>query len=98
MEVNDLGQNFYRVTINYGFQESPDIPKAMSECPCGMAFELMETTFFFSRETLIPSRQPGMAFWREALFAVLTRNATTPMGFFKIPPNRVVELGVQMEI
>ncbi len=98
MEVHDLGQAFYRVTISYGFQEIPDIPKAMSECPCGMAFELMETTFFFSRETLIPSRKQGMARWREALFAFLTRNATTPMSFFRIPPNRVVELGAQMEI
>jgi KUP system potassium uptake protein len=98
MEVSHLGQGFHRVTISYGFQESPDIPQAMSECPCGMRFELMETTFFFSRETLIPSHKPGMAFWREALFAFLTRNATTPMRFFRIPPNRVVELGAQVEI
>jgi KUP system potassium uptake protein len=98
MEVKELGQDFYWVTINYGFQESPDIPQAMAECPCGMRFELMETTFFFSRETLIPSREPGMPFWRETLFAFLTRNATTPMSFFRIPPNRVVELGAQVEI
>jgi KUP system potassium uptake protein len=98
MEVTDLGQNFYRVNISYGFQESPDIPSAMADCPCGMRFELMETTFFFSRETLIPSREPGMALWRETLFAFLTRNATSPMSFFRIPPNRVVELGAQVEI
>jgi KUP system potassium uptake protein len=63
----------------------------------GLAFDLMDTSFFLSRETLIPSAVPGMALWREALFSWMSRNAATAMNFFRLPPNRVVELGTQVE-
>jgi KUP system potassium uptake protein len=63
-----------------------------------MALDLMDTTFFFSRENVIPTRGEGMMVWREHLYAMMARNAANPMTFFKIPPNRVVELGTQLNI
>ena len=65
---------------------------------CGMEFDMMTTSFFLSRQTLLPSKKPEMMIWREKLFAWLLRNAATAMEFFKLPTNRVVELGSQMEI
>jgi KUP system potassium uptake protein len=93
-----LAEGFYHVVIRYGFMDDIDIPKALSECPCGMQFDLMDTTFFFSRENLIPTRGEGMMLWREHIFAAMARNAASPMSFFQIPANRVVELGAQLEI
>ena len=98
LQVSHLGQGFHRVVVRYGFMDDVDIPKAMAECPCGMRFDLMETSFFFSRENLIPTRGEGMAMWREHLFAVMARSAVNPMRFFRIPPNRVIEMGTQLEI
>ncbi len=98
LEMSQLAEGFYHVVIRYGFMDDIDIPKALSECPCGMQFELMDTTFFFSRENLIPTRGEGMMLWREHLFATMARNAASPMTFFQIPANRVVELGAQLEI
>lgn len=98
LEMSRLAEGFYHVVIRYGFMDDVDIPKALAECPCGMQFELMDTTFFFSRENLIPTRGEGMMLWREHLFATMSRNAASPMTFFRIPANRVVELGAQLEI
>lgn len=98
LEMEKLAEGFYRVVVRYGFMDDIDIPKAMSECPCGMQFELMDTTFFFSRENLIPTRGKGMMIWRVHLFATMARNAASPMTFFRIPANRVIELGTQLEI
>ncbi len=99
LTVTPLGSNFYRITIRYGFKDDPDIPKALMQCTGhGVECNLMETSFFLSRETLIPSIAPGMALWRERLFASMTRNAGAAMAFFKIPTNRVVELGTQIEL
>jgi len=98
LEMAKLAEGFFHVIIRYGFMDDIDIPKAMSECPCGMEFDLMDTTFFFSRENLIPTRGEGMMVWREHLFATMARNAASPMTFFRIPANRVVELGTQLEI
>jgi KUP system potassium uptake protein len=99
MQVEDLGGSFYRVVVRYGFKDNPDIPKALSLCQvCGHQFNLMETSFFLSRETLIPTKMPGMALWREKLFAWMARNAGSAMSFFRIPTNRVVELGTQIEL
>ena len=98
LEMEKLAEGFYHVVIRYGFMDDIDIPKALAECPCGMQFELMDTTFFFSRENLIPTRGEGMMIWREHIFAAMARNAASPMTFFKIPANRVVELGAQLEI
>ncbi len=98
LELAKLAEGFYHVVIRYGFMDDVDIPKALSDCPCGMQFDMMDTTFFFSRENIIPTRGEGMSLWREHLFATMARNAASPMTFFQIPPNRVVELGAQLEI
>ena len=97
--LRDLGDGFYRMKLRYGFLEETDIPTALSNASmCGGAFEMMQTSFFLSRQTLISSKTPGMAVWREKLFAWMLRNAATAMEFFKLPTNRVVELGSQIEI
>ena len=97
--LRDLGDGFYRMTLRYGFLEETDIPAALAQASmCGGAFEMMQTSFFLSRQTLIASKTPGMAIWREKLFAWMLRNAATAMEFFKLPTNRVVELGSQIEI
>jgi KUP system potassium uptake protein len=94
-----LGQGFYRIVLRYGFMEDVDVPAALLRAgACGPAFRMQETSFFLGRQTLIPSKRPGMAIWREHLFAWLVRNAESAMEFFKLPPNRVVALGSQVEI
>jgi KUP system potassium uptake protein len=98
LELAKLAEGFYHVVIRYGFMDDIDVPKDLSTCPCGMQFDMMDTTFFFSRENIIPTRGEGMSLWREHLFATMARNAASPMTFFRIPPNRVVELGAQLEI
>ena len=98
-ECKDLGNGFYRVTIYCGFLEETDVPRLLGTLDlCGGAFEMMQTSFFLSRQTLIPSSKPGMAIWREKLFAWMLRNAASAMAFFRLPTNRVVELGSQVEI
>ena len=95
----DLGQGFYRVALNYGFLEETDVPAALKSVNmCGEPFDMMKTSFFLSRQTLIASSKPGMAIWREKLFAWMLRNAASAMSFFRLPSNRVVELGSQVEI
>nr|WP_231731764.1 MULTISPECIES: potassium transporter Kup [unclassified Sphingomonas] len=94
-----LGEGFHRVILRYGFMESPDIPAALKSFDrCGGEFRMMETSFFLSRQTLLASAHPGMALWREKLFAWMLRNAESAMEFFRLPTNRVVELGSQIEI
>jgi KUP system potassium uptake protein len=97
ISVQPLGGRLYRATLRYGFMENPDIPRALAASPA-INFELMDTSFFLNRETIIPSARPGMARWREHLFAWMSRNAATAMDFFRLPPNRVIELGSQVEI
>ncbi|GFE74962.1 MULTISPECIES: potassium transporter Kup [Novosphingobium] len=98
-EVEDLGQGFYRMVLHYGFMDEADIPAALAlEDRAGGPFKAMETSYFLSRQTLIPSSRPGMALWREKLFALMVRNAQSAMEFFKLPTNRVIELGSQLEI
>lgn len=98
-EMQDLGQGFYRLILRYGFVEEMDVPAALTEASiCGGPFDMMQTSFFLSRQTLLPSAKPGMALWREKLFAWMLRNAATAMEFFRLPTNRVVELGSQVEI
>jgi KUP system potassium uptake protein len=97
--AEDFGHGFYRLTLRHGFMEGVDIPAALKAVQdCGGPFTVMETSYFLSRQTLIPSERPGMAIWREKLFAWMIRNAESPMAFFKLPGNRVVELGSQVEI
>ncbi|MEM8918627.1 MAG: potassium transporter Kup [Pseudomonadota bacterium] len=99
VEVSDLGDGFYRLILNYGFMQETDVPAALKKVKeCGMEFKMMQTSFFLSRQTLLPSEKPQMMIWREKIFAWMLRNAATAMEFFKLPSNRVVELGSQMEI
>ncbi len=99
IEVRDLGSEFYRLIIQYGFMQELDIPAVLKTVEnCGPKLKMMDTSFFLARQTLLASDRPGMAIWREKLFAWMLRNAETAMEFFKLPTNRVVELGSQVEI
>ena len=98
-ETSDLGSGFFRLIIRYGFMQETDVPAALAAVErCGPEFKMMDTSFFLARQTLLASSRPGMAVWREKLFAWMLRNAESAMEFFKLPPNRVVELGSQVEI
>ncbi|AKQ42085.1 putative potassium transport system protein kup [Aurantiacibacter atlanticus] len=98
-EIMDLGDGFYRVILHYGFMQETNVPLALSSREmCGGPFDMMKTSFFLSRQTLLTADNPGMAVWREKLFSWMMRNAATPMEFFRLPTNRVVELGSQVEI
>jgi KUP system potassium uptake protein len=99
LETNDYGSGFFRVMLRYGFMEEIDVPGALSQLKgIGAKCKMMDTSFFLARQTLLPSSRPGMAIWREKLFAWMLRNAESAMEFFKLPTNRVVELGSQLEI
>jgi KUP system potassium uptake protein len=99
LTVAAKGHGFYRVAVRYGFTEDPDIPAALARISePGLDLAPMRVSFFLGRETLIPSKRPGMAMWREHLFSVMSRNARTATSFFALPPNRVVELGAQIEL
>lgn len=97
--LDDLGNGFHRMILRYGFVDEPDVPAALKSVQsCGPKFKMMETSFFLSRQTLLPSARPGMSLWREQLFSWMLRNAESAMEFFRLPTNRVVELGSQIEI
>ncbi|HEY0015877.1 MAG TPA: potassium transporter Kup [Longimicrobium sp.] len=97
--VSELGHGLHRVVLRYGFKEDPDIPLGLEQARThGLVFKPMETSYFLGRETLIASKNPGMALWREHLFSVMSRNARSATSFFGLPPNRVVELGAQIEL
>ncbi len=99
LEVTELGANFWRVIVRFGFMEVADVPQALKGgAAAGLPVEIFDTSFFLSREAIIPSMSPGMALWREILFAWMQKNATGAMDFFKLPPDRVVEVGSQIEI
>ena len=98
--VTALGEGFYLVRMHFGFKDDPDIPATLARCgEHGIApVELMETSFFLGRETIVPNRIPAMPFWRQVLFTWMFRNADTATAYFRIPTNRVVELGTQIEL
>ncbi len=99
LALEDLGGGFHRVQLRYGFMQTPDVPAALDRITaCGPQFRMIDTSFFLSRQTLLASSKPGMALWREQLFAWMLRNAESAMEFFRLPTNRVVELGSQVEI
>lgn len=99
IELKSFGQGFYKMAIKFGFLEDTDVPSALKGLTLdGEAIDMMKTSFFLSRQTLIASSKPGMAIWREKLFAWMMRNAASAMEFFRLPVNRVVELGSQVEI
>ncbi|ARJ67180.1 potassium transport protein Kup [Magnetospirillum sp. ME-1] len=97
--VEGLAEGFYRITVRYGFFQEPDIPKVLRLCKAfGLEFEMMDTSFFLGRETLVPSTHPEMPEWRERLFVIMSRNAVAATDFFRIPAGRVVELGIQVQL
>jgi KUP system potassium uptake protein len=99
LEVQELASGFYRMIVKYGFKDTPDVPAALELAgKHGLEFSMMETSFFLSRQTLVPISGEGMPLWREKLFAAMARNASSATVFFNIPANRVVELGTRIEI
>jgi len=99
VETKDYGAGFFRVILRFGFMEEINVPAALTAIKgCGPQCKMMDTSFFLARQTLLPSARPGMAIWRERLFAWMLRNAESAMEFFKLPTNRVIELGSQVEI
>jgi KUP system potassium uptake protein len=97
--VEDLPNEFYRVTVRYGFKDEPDLPRDLVLCAeQGLVLDAMDTSFFVGKEILIASNASGMAFWRKKIFIGLFRSAETITNQFKLPPNRVVELGSQLKI
>ena len=99
VEVTDLGESFWQVTVQYGFKDEPDLPAALALCEhFGLVFDMMDTSFFLGRETLLSRGSQGMACWRVLLFAAMFRNANSITAFFKLPANRVVELGAQVTL
>ncbi|MBP8290254.1 MAG: KUP/HAK/KT family potassium transporter, partial [Chromatiaceae bacterium] len=99
IKVIDLGQHFYRVFVSYGFMEQPNIPQALEGCgEQGLAINLHHTSFFLSREVVLPKLRPPMTLWRTLYFIWMLRNAQSATEFFRIPSNLVVELGTQVEI
>jgi len=99
IELRALGGEFHTLVLRYGFAESPDVPEMLARCEkAGMAFDMMDTTFFLSRESIVASDRRGMPIWRDKLFAFMQRNALAATAFFRIPGNRLIELGTQVEI
>ncbi|KUR75457.1 potassium transport protein Kup [Novosphingobium sp. FSW06-99] len=97
--VESIGHGFYRMIISIGFMDEANVPAELSaETRAGGPFKPMDTSYFLARQTLIASKRPGMSIWREKLFAWMIRNAESPMQFFRLPTNRVIELGSQLEI
>jgi KUP system potassium uptake protein len=97
MEV--VNEDFRKVVITYGFMESPNVPKALQLCrKQGLKFDIMATSFFLGRRSIVASATSGMPLWQDKLYIFLTRNAANPTDFFKIPPGRVVEMGAQVTV
>jgi KUP system potassium uptake protein len=99
VQVDALGHGFWRVTVNFGFMNTPDVPQALTLTQQqGLHIPVFETTYFLSRETVVPTPGEGMNNWRERLFAAMSRNAGGVVEFFKLPSNAVVELGTRVQI
>jgi KUP system potassium uptake protein len=99
IELKDLGKGFYQAIAHFGFMESPGVPEMLDSLRAkGLDLNPARISFFLGRETLIATKRPGMAIWREKLFAAMSRNSLRPTDFFHIPANRVVELGLQVEL
>ena len=99
MAIRDFGGGLFELTLRYGFMEDPDVPAALIQArDRGLLLDEADVTYFLGRETLIATKTPGMALWRERLFVVMAQNAVRATAFFRLPPERVVELGVQVEL
>lgn len=99
VQIVELGHNCYQLNVHYGFKDEPDIPGVLVQCgTLGLPFEMMETSFFIARQTVISAPGGGMTPWREHLFVTMSRNARGAADYYQIPTNRVIELGTQVEI
>ena len=99
VQVEVLAPGFWKVQVNYGFKNTPDIPKALELCKAkGLPVNLFETSYFLSREIVVPTKGAGMALWRESFFALMSRNSGSVAGFFRLPNNCVIELGTRVQI
>jgi KUP system potassium uptake protein len=99
VSVEALGNSLYNVRVQYGFMEDPDVPAALLQArSLGLPLSEDDVTYFLGRETILVTRRQGMAIWREKLFVLMSRNAVRATAFFRLPPERVVELGVQVEM
>jgi KUP system potassium uptake protein len=99
VSVEPLGQRLFNVRVQYGFMEDPDVPQSLRLARArGLPLDIDDLTYFLGRETIIVTRRKGMAIWRERLFVLMARNAVRATAFFRLPPERVVELGVQVEM
>jgi len=99
IEIQPLGEHIFRINASIGFAEDPDVPALLAQCHIdGRGFDLQETTFFLGRETILATKKPGMALWREKLFAWMSRNAERAASYFRIPSDRVIEIGTQIEL
>jgi KUP system potassium uptake protein len=98
VEFEPLGEGFYRVVANYGFMQSPNVPDVLAQVATrGVSIPPMDTSYYLGRERLVISGHAKMSRWRKKLFAIMSRNARSATEFFQIPPNRVIELGAQIE-
>jgi KUP system potassium uptake protein len=99
LTIDRLEQGFFRITAKHGFMETPNVPHILALCGGqGLDIDAATSTFFIGRETLIPSNKPDLAPWQEKIFLFLFRNSSSPIQFYSIPPERVMELGAQFEI
>jgi KUP system potassium uptake protein len=99
VEFESIGNGFHRLRVFYGYMEDPDIPTVLQKVDAaGLTFNAEDTTYFLGRETIMASKRPGMPLWREKIFALISRNATSATAYFCLPPDRVVEMGSQVEI
>jgi KUP system potassium uptake protein len=99
LRIERINDDFTKVTVFYGFMESPNVPKALGLCrKVGLKFDIMATSFFLGRRSVVPSAQSGMPLWQDKLFIFLMKNAANPTDFYKIPPGRVVEMGTQVTV
>jgi KUP system potassium uptake protein len=97
--VRPMGANVHNARIQFGFMEDPDVPEVLDHLRlAGVPIDQHDVTFFLGRETIVVGQRKGMATWREKLFVLMARNAVRATAFFKLPPERVVELGVQVEM
>ena len=94
MSIQPLGHDMFNVRLQYGFMEDPNVPEALEQArEQGLEIDTEDVTYFLGRETIIVTRREGMAIWREKLFVLMARNAVRATAFFRLPPERVVELG-----
>jgi KUP system potassium uptake protein len=99
IRIEEVNEDFKKVFISYGFMESPNLPKALGLCrKLGLKFDIMATSFFLGRRSIVPSAHSGMPLWQDKIFIFLMKNSANPTDFYKIPPGRVVELGTQVTV